>query len=143
MTFNPHTIVVHHAAFIWLPAASLSQRISDIRGWHLARGFNDIGYHAVSDGLTWAVARSWCVQGAHVSGHNTNTLAFCFADDLTKRDIRPDELEPFWGFIRHAIMHFPISRILGHSDLAPTLCPGTNTMSLLKRHAPLDLQPYF
>lgn len=52
--------------------------ISEIRKWHLARGFNDIGYHAViqPDGEV-QVGRGLTVVGAHVEGENEGNLGIC------------------------------------------------------------------
>lgn len=51
----------------------------DIKDWHLERGWSDIGYH-------WVVRRSGIVEkgrdesiaGAHVAGHNKDTIGICW-----------------------------------------------------------------
>lgn len=53
--------------------------ISDIRDWHLERGWNDVGYHYYIklDG-TIQNGRSIDIVGAHVGGRNSRTIGICF-----------------------------------------------------------------
>ena len=50
----------------------------DIRQWHLDRGWTDIGYHYVVrlDGAV-EVGRPLSLQGAHVQGHNADSIGIC------------------------------------------------------------------
>lgn len=52
--------------------------ISEIRQWHLARGFTDVGYHVViqPDGEIQP-GRGLNVVGAHVKGANEGNLGIC------------------------------------------------------------------
>lgn len=52
---------------------------SDIKTWHLARGFNDIGYHYVIDldGLI-ELGRPIEIVGAHCAGYNTKSVGICY-----------------------------------------------------------------
>lgn len=52
--------------------------VDEIRKWHLARGWSDIGYHFVvyPDG-TIASGRPADKQGAHVEGENAGNLGVC------------------------------------------------------------------
>lgn len=52
--------------------------VDEIRSWHLARGFHDIGYHFVilADG-TISVGRPLPQEGAHVEGHNAGNIGIC------------------------------------------------------------------
>lgn len=54
-----------------------------IRGWHLARGWDDIGYHYVIrlDGVIES-GRPLSVMGAHVKGHNRDTVGICYVGGL-------------------------------------------------------------
>jgi N-acetyl-anhydromuramyl-L-alanine amidase AmpD len=67
-------IVVHGA---WTTVQS-DPDVGDIREWHEARGFADIGYHYVirRDG-TVEEGRSVELQGAHVAHHNHYTIGIC------------------------------------------------------------------
>lgn len=52
--------------------------VKEIRQWHLERGWKDIGYHYVirRDG-TLEVGRPIELPGAHVRGHNKNSVGIC------------------------------------------------------------------
>jgi len=52
--------------------------ISEIRKWHLARGFADVGYHAViqPDGELQR-GRGLTSLGAHVEGNNDGNIGVC------------------------------------------------------------------
>jgi len=52
--------------------------VNEIREWHRARGFHDIGYHfvVVPDGSIQE-GRPTHVQGAHVENENENNLGIC------------------------------------------------------------------
>lgn len=52
--------------------------VDEIRAWHLARGFSDIGYHWViyPDGAC-APGRSETEAGAHVKGANQGNIGIC------------------------------------------------------------------
>lgn len=54
------------------------ETVADIRKWHLARGWKDIGYHGVicSDGV-FQQGRADDHMGAHVEGHNDGNLGVC------------------------------------------------------------------
>lgn len=49
-----------------------------IRSWHLARGFNDIGYHYIitKDGVIHQ-GRNPELQGAHTKGYNKDSIGIC------------------------------------------------------------------
>ena len=59
--------------------------VAEIRRWHLARGWSDVGYHAVirKDGRL-EPGRSWWLNGAHVKGHNKGTIAVCMVGGLDR-----------------------------------------------------------
>jgi len=53
--------------------------VDTIRDWHLKRGWSDIGYHYVVklDG-TIETGRSVELMGAHVKGHNKDSIGICY-----------------------------------------------------------------
>ena len=77
-------IVVHHSASDW-------GTVNDIRGWHLERGWDDVGYHYVitngRDGPAYEYTREHDgrVQkgrevadvGAHARGKNDDSIGVC------------------------------------------------------------------
>lgn len=68
------TLVIHYAATY--PSMDIGAK--EIRSWHKAKGWIDIGYHYVirRDG-TVEIGRPAWAQGAHVAGHNSYTIAIC------------------------------------------------------------------
>ena len=53
--------------------------VADIRAWHKAKGWNDIGYHYLIyiDGAIHN-GRSVDISGAHCSWHNSNSIGVCY-----------------------------------------------------------------
>ena len=128
-------IIVHCSATrpSWMEHNSLEAKVAEIRDWHKARGFDDIGYH-------WIIDRDGSVlegrqerrTGAHVKNRNASTIGICliggfgssandqFADHFTpEQDVALRELiDQIKG--RHAI-----KKVSGHNDYdAGKACPG-------------------
>ena len=59
--------------------------VDTIREWHLARGFNDIGYHFViyRDGSIHQ-GRNIDTVGAHCTNQNSNSVGVCYIGGLDK-----------------------------------------------------------
>ena len=64
--------------------------VQDITKWHLARGFQTIGYHYVIylDGSVHP-GRPESVAGAHAKGHNSNSIGICYVGGMDKGNIHP------------------------------------------------------
>lgn len=105
--------------------------VSEIRLWHLARGFSDIGYHYVIhlDGKT-EEGRNVDVAGAHCSGHNTNSIGVvyvggCGKDGKTPKDTRTEEQKAsLLSLLMDLRKMYPGARIRGHRDFANKACPS-------------------
>jgi N-acetylmuramoyl-L-alanine amidase len=106
--------------------------VDQIRSWHKARGWNDIGYHYVVllDG-TVAPGRPEAKIGAHVSGHNSGTLGICYVggvekDGLTPKDTRTAaQTAALLDTCRALLAKYPgISKISGHNQYAAKACPS-------------------
>ena len=70
-------IVVHCFATKegWFRGKPFSEKVAEVKRWHLLRGFNDIGYHyMISREGEVATGRDLSVAGAHVKGHNANSI---------------------------------------------------------------------
>lgn len=69
--------------------------VNDIRRWHLDRGFSDVGYHYViyRDG-SLNLGRNINISGAHVSGHNSNTIGICYIGGVDKNGKAKDTRTP-------------------------------------------------
>ena len=113
-------IVLHHAA-----ASSCSPE--DIHRIHLLNGWAGIGYHFYirKDGTITRGRPLWSI-GAHVSGHNSDTIGICFEGNLEKENMPPKQLESGKWLLGYLKGIYPGIEILIHKDLNATACPGKN-----------------
>jgi N-acetyl-anhydromuramyl-L-alanine amidase AmpD len=74
-------LVVHCAAT--MPSMDIGAK--EIRQWHLDKGWKDIGYHYVirRDGSN-EKGRPDEIAGAHVAGHNKNTIGICLVGGINE-----------------------------------------------------------
>lgn len=112
----------------------------EIRRWHVEdNGWADIGYHyvirrsgAVEFGRdTDQDGDIWEEIGAHVAGHNADSLGICLVGGKDSR--ATDRFEQHFTHQQHlalsALMHgiqgaLPGIRWMGHNQLAAKACPG-------------------
>lgn len=86
---------------------------------HQARGFRTIGYHYIiePDGSI-VVGRSEEEVGAHVEGHNANSLGICMIGTLRFT-------HPQWYslsvLMKRLMYKFPEAKVCGHRDFSPDL----------------------
>jgi hypothetical protein len=121
---------VHHSA-----SNPFTTTVGKIRDWHLAKGWDDIGYHRVIDvrGITH-VGRNLTYDPAAQLGHNDGTFAICVVGDNTKEHWRwnraqVNELIRQW--VAYQVV-YPGIEPYGHRDLvSSTLCPGLDIRPML------------
>jgi len=96
--------------------------VKDIRAWHKARGWRDIGYHYVIllDG-TVQLGRPLDQTGAHVSGHNSKSIGICYIGGLDAwgkpKDTRTvEQEEAMKRLVEDLLITYPGSEVLGHRD---------------------------
>jgi N-acetylmuramoyl-L-alanine amidase len=107
--------------------------VAEIRKWHLARGFSDIGYHFYID-LYGQIhkGRDIAKIGAHCKGHNRNSIGICYcggveADGKTPKDTRYDcQKESLIAVLRTLKAMYPNAVIHSHNDFANKACPSFN-----------------
>ncbi|WP_163834657.1 N-acetylmuramoyl-L-alanine amidase [Spartinivicinus ruber] len=95
----------------------------DIHHWHLERGWSGIGYHKVikRDG-TIENGRPEYWVGAHVKGHNSNSLGVCLVGRDQFTDAQFDSLEKV---IIDWHIKYPNAEVVGHCNLNPKKnCPN-------------------
>jgi N-acetylmuramoyl-L-alanine amidase len=100
---------------------------AQIKAMHIARGFNDIGYHLLIhlDGST-SVGRSENVDGAHVSGFNANTLGYSYVGGVDKNGKPKDtrtaaQKATMLRVTKEVVARYrsTLRTITGHRDLSP------------------------
>lgn len=99
----------------------------DIDRWHKKRGFSQIGYHFVIT-LNGEVqeGRDLRLKGAHVKGHNHDSIGICYVGGLDfngkARDTRTTaQRVSLSNLITNLSKRFNCPEILGHRDLSPDL----------------------
>lgn len=119
-------IVVHCSA----TRPTLDIGAARIREWHLAKGWADIGYHAVlrRNGLV-EFGRHFDAMGAHVAGYNGSTVGVClvgglYTDGREAEDDFPGlfttpQAHALRDLLRVLLAAYPSAEIVGHRDLSP------------------------
>lgn len=114
--------------------------VNEIRRWHLARGFSDIGYHYVIhlDGRI-ENGRDVDIAGAHCTGHNTNSIGVvyvggCGKDGKTPKDTRTEaQKSALANLLIDLRKLYPRAKIHGHRDFANKACPSFDATKEYKR----------
>jgi hypothetical protein len=129
-------------------SASEFGNVELIRQWHLERGFRDIGYHYVilygfPDADHWRkkeppgeydgrleTGRPLAEVGAHVEGHNADTVGVCLVGD---KQFSPKQLGALKSLADYLLKEYPKMKILGHYELDPKkTCPNLDMEWLRK-----------
>lgn len=102
---------------------------ADIRRWHKAQGWSDIGYHYVIslDG-TIEKGRAVELQGAHCLGRNHDSIGVCYIGGLDADGKPKDTRTSAQKFALSTLLmqlhaRFPHARISGHREHAMKACP--------------------
>lgn len=131
-------LVVHCAAT--RPSQDIGA--ADIDRWHRALGWQCIGYHFVirRDG-TVEEGRAVDVIGAHVEGHNSNSVGICMAGGVSEKDVNVPEnnfteaqFESLKSLLLELRDKYPKARIQGHRDFphVAKACPSFDVASWLE-----------
>ncbi len=97
-----------------------------IHSWHTRRGWSGIGYHYVilEDG-TLQTGRPEYWEGAHVNGHNKDSLGICligYGSEVTN-----DQMDTLAQLLLGLNHKYNGVEVLGHNDLDPNkTCPNFN-----------------
>ena len=105
--------------------------VRQIRRWHLARGFRDIGYHYViyRDG-TIHEGRPVAQVGAHCLNHNAHSIGVCYVggvatDGKTPKDTRTSaQKAALLTLLKQLKALYPQATIHGHREYAAKACPS-------------------
>lgn len=106
---------------------------ADIKKWHLARGFSDIGYHWViyRDGSVHE-GRNETISGAHCTGHNSNSIGICYigglaSDGKTAKDTRTEKQKAaLFAVVADVLKRYnlTINDVYCHNQFANKACPS-------------------
>lgn len=118
-------IILHCSATV----ESIDYTAEDIKHWHRARGFYDIGYHFVitRDGKVQK-GRDLDEIGAHAKGHNRNSIGICYIGGLDNKRQPKDTLNTDQERSLHKLVDalrliFGELHIQGHNELSNKACP--------------------
>ncbi len=129
-------IIIHCSATRpdWFADRTLETKVEEIRQWHKNEGWADIGYHFVidRDGKV-EKGRPINQKGAHVAGHNVDTIGICLiggfgvsADDGFEQNYtqaQDDALRELIDELQVSHGKIPVN---GHNQYANKACPGFN-----------------
>ena len=95
----------------------------DIRKWHMAKGWKDIGYHLVirRDG-TVEKGRALDEIGSHVQGRNARSVGVCMVGGLDNKTWQPSNnfTAAQWAALKTTVAmlvkRYPGAKVLGHRD---------------------------
>lgn len=140
MTQRAHTdfIAVHCSAT--RPSQQID--VDDMRKWHKAKGWSDVGYHYV-------ITRAGRVQkgreedrvGAHVEGFNGRSIGICLVggvseEDFTKpeNNFTPLQMTALRNLLEQLAKRYPGAVVQGHRDFpnVKKACPSFDVRAWLK-----------
>jgi|TARA_B110000908_G_C9953601_1_gene313634 N-acetylmuramoyl-L-alanine amidase len=115
-----------------------------IKKWHTDKGWSDIGYHYVVklDG-TVEEGRPVKRQGAHVRGHNKNSIGISYVGgcdaSMKPKDTRTeDQVLSLDKLITNLLDRYPGSTLHGHNEFSSKACPSFDVQEEYK-----DIIEYF
>ena len=128
---DPYTrITLHHTGTqaLRMTAPNLvAQEISNVQGAHLAQHYGDIAYHLIIDyaGRVWE-GRSLAYEGAHTLNANEGNIGVMLLGNFERQDPSAAQLATQANLVALLRRQYRIraSRIYGHRDLSPSVCPG-------------------
>jgi N-acetylmuramoyl-L-alanine amidase len=107
--------------------------VEDIRKWHKAQGWSDIGYHYVVylDG-TVHNGRPIDQIGAHTKGHNTGSIGVVYVGGVDKIALKPKDTrtkkqkESLHNLLMELLLKHEGATLHGHNEFAAKACPSFN-----------------
>lgn len=145
-------IFIHAAATpaSWMDGKSLGDKIAEIRRWHVEeRGWRDIGYHYIIDrDGSVGPGRPEDEIGAHVKGHNRNSIGICLlggrgskADDPFLANYTLAQDYALKALLERLTEAYPKAKVRGHNEVAAKACPGFNVKEWYKPQTPPRKSP--
>lgn len=104
--------------------------VEDIRAWHKAKGWSDIGYHYLIkiDGTIQA-GRPLDKIGAHAKGHNQGSIGIVYVGGMCVEHRKP--MDTRTSMQKQALQQLVASldvvfggvKVLGHNEVSSKTCP--------------------
>lgn len=121
--------------------AHLNIGVKEIRGWHLQKGWKDVGYHFVirRDG-TVETGRPLNAIGSHVAGYNTESIGICLVGGQGANGTAEDNFTVQQKFSLELVVRglkkvYPNAIVQGHRDFpgVTKACPSFNAIAWWKK----------
>lgn len=126
----PEFLIVHHTGGTDAdPLADTSHHTFEVvKAWHLAKGWEDIGYHYFIDKTGKLTAgRAENYHGAHALGYNTKSLGVCLAGNFDKTLPTQEQINTLKKLLSELRVKYNVSleNIVPHRKFANKTCYGT------------------
>ena len=109
--------------------------VSEIKEWHEARGFSDIGYHYVirRDGSVEG-GRSLAVPGAHTLHYNLDSIGVCLVGGKPMFNFTRKQMESLVELVWMLVIQYnlKISDVHGHNEYSKKTCPNFNVREFFR-----------
>lgn len=131
-------IVVHCSA----TKAALDIGAAAIKRWHTDKGWADIGYHyVIRRNGQLEKGRPVEIAGAHVEGHNANSIGICLVGGLDESgkpemNYTADQMNRLFQLVAELKRAYPSALVLGHRDFPGVrkACPCFSAIDWAKSH---------
>jgi N-acetylmuramoyl-L-alanine amidase len=116
---------------------------ADIRKWHKAQGWSDVGYHFVirRNGKI-EKGRAVDAVGAHVAGFNASSVGVCMVGGVSQKDFTKAEnnfTKEQWASLKKLVAdlsaRYPKAKVRGHRDFPKVnkACPSFDAIAWAKK----------
>lgn len=112
-------IVLHHEAG--------QGTVEAVHNYHLSLGWAGIAYHFYvrRDGSIYR-GRPEDKQGGHTKGYNNCSIGICAEGNFQEETMYDAQKEALRGLVLELRAKYPNAKVVRHSDLSATACPGKN-----------------
>ncbi len=123
--------------------------VTEIRQWHVSKGWSDIGYHyVIRRNGSRERGRPENQAGSHVKGFNANTLGICLVGGTDARqrpqnNFTPAQWESLKRLLTELQARYPQATILGHRDFpgVAKACPCFDAILWARKNGFRAAQP--
>jgi N-acetylmuramoyl-L-alanine amidase len=116
---------------------------ADIRKWHKAQGWSDIGYHFVirRNGKI-EKGRAVDAVGAHVAGFNASSVGICMVGGVSQKDFTKaennftkEQFAALRSLLTWISARYPKAKVRGHRDFprVSKACPSFDAIAWAKK----------